>query len=300
MTRATANILLLLTGLIWGAAFISQSTAMESLGPLQFTGVRFLVAALALVPMVFLEKRRSPAKTIDRRLWPQFIAVGFCFTIGTVLQQYGLTVTTVTNAGFLTAVYVVLTPIMGLMFFRQVPHFLVWPASLMTLTGIYLLGGGSLSALNWGDVLMIICAVFWAFQVILLGRLVMMCGRPMAVAFTQFLFVGVVAVAASLFYESYTVAAFQAAWFEIFFAGVMSGGVAFTLQAVAQQWTAPADAAIILSSEALFAAIFGALLLGERLPLVGIVGCALIFLGVLIVEVAPMLMRRLRTRSSTT
>lgn len=294
MTRITANILLLLTGLIWGVTFIAQSTAMDKIGPLQFSGLRFLLAGIALLPMVWLEKKRAPQNVIDPKLWPEFVVVGLCFTAGILLQQYGLTVTTVTNAGFLTAIYVVLTPLIAMVFFRQLPHVIVWPASVMTLTGIYLLGGGELSALNLGDFLMIICAVFWALQVILLGRLVMRTGRPMATAATQFFFVGIIGTLAGGIFETYSIAALQEAMVELLFAGVISGGVAFTLQAIAQQWSTPADAAILLSSEALFAAIAGALFLGERLPVAGLVGCTLIFFSVLMVELAPLVVRRWR------
>ncbi|WP_189436546.1 DMT family transporter [Pseudovibrio japonicus] len=286
MTRASANILLLLAGLIWGTAFVAQSTAMDNLGPLQFVGLRFLLAALVILPFALRERRIHNTKKLTKAHIPSLLVVSVAFTLGTVLQQYGLLVTSVTNAGFLTATYVVLTPILVTLLFKGRPHFLIWPASLLTLFGIYLLGGG-LTSLNSGDLLMLVCAIFWALQVIFVGRLAHGSGRPITVAVIQFAFVGTVSVVLSLFFETYSVQALQNAWFELFFTGVLSGGIAFTFQAFGQQWTTPSDAAIMLSSEALFAALAAALILGERIVGIGIVGCALIFSAILLVEVGP-------------
>jgi len=225
---------------------------------------------------------------------PALLTICVAFTLGTVLQQYGIVITSVTNAGFLTAIYVVLTPILVTLFFKGRPHFLVWPASLFTLLGIYLLGGG-LTALNAGDLLMLVCAVFWALQVIFVGRLASTSGRPITIAVIQFASIGVICVFLSLFFESYSLQSLHNAWFEIFFAGALSGGVAFTFQAFGQQWTTPSDAAIMLSSEALFAALAAAVILGERIAPIGMVGCALIFSGILLVEVGPHYIKSRRT-----
>ncbi|WP_068086245.1 DMT family transporter [Polycladidibacter stylochi] len=292
MSRPVANLLLLCTGLIWGMAFIAQSTAMESMGPLQFVGLRFLLAAFVILPLLFWEAKRSNKSILKKNTLPSMLAVGLCFLLGSLLQQYGIILTSVTNSGFLTAVYVVLTPILALLMFRQHPHPLVWVASLITLAGVYLLGGGSLTSLNMGDAYMLIGAVFWALQVILVGKLGAQTGRPIAIAFIQFLMVGCFATTISLFTEPISIAVLKSGWVELFFAGVCSGGIAFTLQAFAQQYTKPADAAIMLSSEALFAALFAALLLGERIPPIGLIGCALIFLAILMVEVLPHLIKK--------
>ncbi len=163
MTRASANILLLLAGLIWGTAFVAQSTAMDNLGPLQFTGLRFLLATLVILPFAFRERRIHTTKKLRKAHIPALLMIGVSFTLGSVLQQYGLVITSVTNAGFLTAIYVVLTPIFVTLLFKGRPHFLVWPASAFTLIGIYLLGGG-LTTLNIGDLLMLACAIFWHYR----------------------------------------------------------------------------------------------------------------------------------------
>lgn len=279
-----------MAGLIWGLAFVAQSTAMEDLGPLQFTGLRFVLATIVILPFALRERRVYRHKPLKKAHLPKILVICIAFTLGMVLQQFGLVITSVTNAGFLTAVYVVLTPVLMTVLFKSKPHVLVWPASAFTLLGIYLLGGG-LEALNPGDILMLICAVFWATQVTFLGRLVSETGRPITIAVIQFAFIAVATLAASVFYETYTWQALQNAWFEIFFAGAVSGGIAFGLQAFGQQWTTPSDAAIMLSSEALFAAIAAAIFLGERIAPIGMLGCGLIFTAILLVEVGPHYLR---------
>ncbi|WP_068315191.1 DMT family transporter [Polycladidibacter hongkongensis] len=294
MSRALANLLLLTSGLIWGMAFVTQSTAMENLGALQFTGIRFLLACIAVAPLAWYEARKPKAQPLRKSSYLPLLGVGLCFTLGCILQQYGIIITSVTNAGFLTAVYVVLTPFLAWLLFKEQVNPLVWCASGLTLFGIFLLGGGSLTALNAGDLLMLACAVFWALQVIFVGRLGKSIGRPVAIALSQFLTVGILCTIAGFILEPISWSAINAVWFELFFAGVCSGGVAFTIQAFAQQWTKPADAAIMLSSEALFAALFAAVLLGERLNVMSGIGAALIFSSILLVELAPHLRAKLR------
>jgi drug/metabolite transporter (DMT)-like permease len=289
MSRLLANTLLLLAALIWGSAFVAQSTAMEHLGPLTFTGIRFLIAALAVLPFAIGEGRRAPESRLSAGTALRFTGLGLVFFLGITLQQVGLVTTTVTNAGFLTGIYVVMTPILALVIFRERPHAVVWPASLVTLGGIWLLGGGNLTALGTGDLLMILCAVFWALHVSLIGGLAATSRRPLALSSWQFAVVGVVALVPGLLLEPVSLDAIRAAAPELLYTSLVSGGLAFTLQAIGQRWTRAADAAILLSSEALFAALFGALLLGERLNPAGLVGCALIFLAIVAVQVVPMI-----------
>lgn len=291
MSRTLANSLLLLTALIWGSAFVAQATAMKHLGPLTFTGLRFLMAALAVLPFALAEARLRRDRPLDLRSAASFTGLGLVFFAAITLQQVGLLTTTVTNAGFLTGIYVVLTPLVALAAFREMPHPIVWPASLVTLAGIYLLGGGALSALTTGDLLMLVCAVFCALHVGLIGSVVRHCARPVLLSVWQFAVVGTAAIIPGLLLEPVSLAAVLAAWPELLYTGLVSGGLAFTLQAIGQRWTRAADAAILLSSEALFAALFGALLLGERLGPTGLVGCALIFAAILAVQLVPMLAR---------
>ncbi|PTW59113.1 threonine/homoserine efflux transporter RhtA [Breoghania corrubedonensis] len=292
MSRLTANLILLLTAFIWGSAFVAQSTAMSSVGPLSFTGMRFLIAAACLAPFALREARRYRHAPVSRAHVQMFIVVGLVFFFAISLQQSALVLTSVTNAGFLTGLYVVMVPMLGAIAFHDMPHPIVWPASVASLVGIFLLGGGGLSGLNWGDGLVIVCAVFWAVHVLLVGRVGMASGRPLALSFVQFAVVGVCAFVPGVLLEDLTWTGVKDVSFELLYTAVLSGGLAFTLQVIGQRWTKAADAAIILSSEALFAAICGALFLGERLTPMGLAGCALIFASIVAVQVLPLFGRR--------
>lgn len=284
MTRLRADLLLLVTALIWGAAFIGQSTAMAHVGPFFFTAMRFLLAALAVLPFALMESR-SEAPLLRPHLWP-IAAVGVVFFIASATQQAGLLATTVTNAGFLTALYVVLVPAVAFVALRQRLPVIVWPAAALSLSGTWALGGG-LEGLTWGDGIMVVSALFWAFQVILIGALASRTGRPVTVAAIQFAITSALGFLLAFIVETPTLDGLASVWRELAFTGLLSGGLGFTLQAVAQRHTPSADAAIIMSAEALFAALFGALLLGERLAPVGWIGCACILAAVLMVQLAP-------------
>ncbi|MEQ9520283.1 MAG: DMT family transporter [Parvibaculum sp.] len=284
MTRWRADLLLLLTALIWGAAFVGQATAMAHMGPFYFTGLRFLLATLVVLPFAFLESKRE-APLLKAHIGPM-IVLGIVFFTASITQQFGLTVTSVTNAGFLTALYVVLVPAVAFIALRAKLPFIIWPAAALSLSGTWALGGG-LDGLNWGDGIMLISAHFWAIQMLLIGALATRSGRPVTMAAIQFGVAAILGLAAAALFENINLAAAFIAWKELIYTGILSGGLAFTLQMVAQRYTPPSDAAIIMSGEALFAALFGALLLGERLPPLGWLGCALILTAVIIVQLAP-------------
>jgi len=289
MNRATANILLLITGAIWGGGFVAQSTAMHAIGPVLFTGVRFLAAAAALLPFAAWEARAAGRNLAPAPGdWKRFALLGALLFASLSAQQIGLMTTTVTNSGFLTGLYVVLTPVVGIVLWRLWPHPVVWPAALMSLGGIYLLSGGRFVGLQAGDWWTILCAALWAFHVQFLGRFVTG-ARPLQLAFSQFLVCGLLGLAVAPLVETVAWDMVIAARTEILFAGVISGGIAFTIQAIAQRHTTAPQAAIFMSSEALFAALFGAVFLGDRIGPYGLAGCALIFCAILAVEIVPML-----------
>lgn len=285
MTRATADLLLLLAALIWGLAFVGQQTAMAHVGPLTFTGTRFLIAAVAVLPFVLREGRRGPA--IPRAQAGPLIGIGVVFFLCVGVQQFGLMHTTVTNAGFLTALYVVMVPAIAVVAARRKVHPAVWPAAALSLAGTFLLGGGGLKGLNWGDGLIIVSAFFGALQILGLGLLVGNLGRPLAVAFAQYAVTAAIGISLGLVLETPTLEGLFSAWREIAYTGLVSGGIAFTLQSIAQGHTPPSDAAIIVSMESVFAAAFGALILGERLNLFGWIGAALVMAAVLFVQLVP-------------
>lgn len=288
MTRAQANLLLLFAGAIWGMGFVAQTTAMASIGPMLFIGLRFVAATLAILPLAWREARRAEAP-LTRANWHTFLFVGVLMFAGMTAQQLGLLTTSVTNSGFLTGLYVVLTPILSVALFRQWPHWVVWPASFACVAGIFLLSGGRLDALVAGDWLTVAAAAVFALQVIFIGRAASGTGRPVTLAVVQFAVCAVLGLAVAFALEPVEWSAILPALPEILYAGVFSGGIAFTIQAVAQRYTTPAQAAIFLASEAVFAAIFAAIFLHERLPGIALVGCGLIFAGILAVEVVPAL-----------
>ena len=294
MSHAHANVLLLLAGAIWGMGFVAQSSAMDNIGPWFFIGLRFALATLTMLPLAVRENTRAGSLPTRKNLMT-FALIGVTLFLGMAAQQTGLLTTSVTNSGFLTALYLIFVPILGIALFRQMPHMVIWPAALFALFGIFLLSGGRLDAMTEGDWLTILCAVFNALQILLIGRYANSSGLPVTLAVTQFAVTAILGFAAAFSFERIDPTAAILAAPEILFAGVFAGGIAFTLQAVGQRHTTASQAAIVLSSEALFAALFGALMMGDRLPPTAWLGCALIFAAILATELAPAWMASRRT-----
>ncbi|WP_052731648.1 DMT family transporter [Devosia geojensis] len=293
LSRPVATLLLLITTAIWGFAFVAQKTAMDVMGPLTFGALRYLLGAIVIAPLALWEYRRRKAG-ITGKQWLLIAILSLAFTAGSILQQVGLTVTTVTNAGFLTALYVLFVPMIAAVALRTVPHPVIWLGVPMALTGVYLLNGGRLDTFNSGDLLVVACALFWAVQVFLLGIVARMTGLPVFVSAVSFLVCGVLCAGLVPIFETPDLSGIALGWVEIAYAGILSTAVAFSLQAIGQQHVPPANAAIVLSSESLFAALGAALLLGERLVPIGYLGAALIFAAIVFVEVIPLLFARQR------
>lgn len=291
MTRIQANLLLLLAGALWGGGFVAQSTAMQSIGPILFIGLRFVAATLVTVPFAWREARAAQAPLASGSILA-FLSIGGLLFFGMLAQQYGLLTTTVTNSGFLTGLYVVFTPFLAVALFRDWPHPIVWPCAAVAFAGIWLLSGGTLSTLTIGDWLTILCAVIWAFQLTMIARHAAKTGRPVTLAAIQFAVSAALGLGLGLIVEPFDIGAIRQALPEILYAGVIAGGLAFTLQAVAQRYTTAAQAAIMLSSESVFAGLFGAILAGDRLSAAGLAGCAVIFAAIVAVEVVPALARK--------
>src|SRR5690606_39050425 len=249
MTRLQANLLLLLAAAIWGGGFVAQSTAMDTIGPFWFVGLRFAIAAIAVLPFAWLEARKSQTPLV-RRDWLSFVAVGVALFSGAITQQIGLLTTTVTNSSFLTGLYVVFVPLISVIALRQYPHWIIWPAAAMSLSGIFLMSGGQLENLTTGDLLSIVCAFFWGVQIILAGLFVMSTGRPLALSFTQFAVCALLCLLIAPWVESISFEVIWASSREILYVGLISSGLAFVLQVIGQRYTTAPQAAIILSSEA--------------------------------------------------
>jgi len=290
MNRMQANLLLTLAAMIWGSAFVAQQVGTGSLGTISFTGARFLVGALVVLPFAVLQFRRVQAheRRFVRTDWWLLAATGSVLCTAAVLQQHGILRTTVTNAGFLTALYVPMVPLIGLLLLRRRVHWVVWPASIGCFVGTYILSGAREVELQAGDFWVIGSTLFWAAHVILVGYVASRTRAPLVVAGCQFLVCGLLGLSLGAAVEEPRLADFHSALFGIGYVGIFSVGMAFTLQVVGQRYTQAADAAIILSSETVFAALAGYLLLGERLSMFQLSGAALILAGIVAVELVPL------------
>jgi len=294
VSRLRANALLLLVALIWGSAFVGQSLGMADVGPMLFTGVRFLLGALLVLPLVWREWRYLHGRGLrfDRDDALQVLGLGLLLLLGSCWQQIGIVGTSVTNAGFLTAVYVPLVPLLGWLRFGQRPHWVTWPAAIACVVGTWLLSGAGRLTIGTGDLWVLASSLPWAVHVLFVGRVAQRMGAPFLVACGQFVVCGVGALAWALVAEPIAWQGLVGAAGHIAYTGFVSVGLGYTAQVVAQRSAHPADAAIILSSETLFAALFGYLFMGDRLGIAGLLGCATIFASIVCVQLVPMLARR--------
>ncbi|MGE4554448.1 MAG: DMT family transporter [Desulfovibrionaceae bacterium] len=289
-----ADALLLLTAAIWGLAFVFQRTGMEHIGPLTFNGIRFLLGAAALAPLTARTRRHfrpapgQPAPSAATYIKGGLLA-GLVLFGGASLQQAGLVYTTAGKAGFITGLYVVITPMLGL-FLRQRPPAATWLGAGLAAAGLYLLSVTGDFSIAFGDLLVLVGAFFWAGHMLVIGQLSPRMD-PVSLAACQFVCCGVVSLVAGVATEPVTWAGVLGAGQAILYCGLMSVGVAYTLQVVAQREANPAHAAIILSLESVFAALAGWVLLGEVMDARALVGCALMLGGMLVSELAPALRR---------
>ncbi len=292
MNRSQANLLLLAVAVIWGSAFVAQAEGMLGVGPLTFTGIRFLLGATIVLPLAWREWRLLSVRGARPQAGDALgvSALGVLLMLGAVLQQIGITSTTVTNAGFLTALYVPLVPLLAWLILRIRPHWSVWPTSLGCLAGTWLLSGAQGIDPVVGDLWVIASSVFWALHVLFVGRVAERIAAPFLVACGQFLVCGVISLLAAGLGETITLSGIRQAGLPIFYAGVISVAIGFTAQVVGQRYSQPADAAIILSAETVFAALFGFLLMGDRLNASGMAGCALILVCIVVVQIAPLIL----------
>ena len=291
MSRGQANIVLLLTAIIWGSTFVVQKLVFidgSQLGLFTFTALRFGTGALVVLPFAYYESAKAN-EPINLKIYVIFFCIGVILFGALALQQQGINNTTVTNAGFLTGLYVVIVPGLALILFRKQPHWSIWPASCGCLGGLFLLNGGKLSDISQGDLWVILSSFFWALHVMLVGVFAASSGRPLTLACIQFSAGALLAFVCTYTFENPTMLVILKFWPEILYAGALSVGVAFTLQVVGQRYTHPADAALILVLEMPFAALAAALFLEERLSLMGFIGCCIILVSVTSAEILPIL-----------
>ena len=274
-----ADLLLLLTAFIWGFAFVAQRMGMEYVGPYLFNAARFALGCLPLLPFV-AQNASGPLLPHLLRAAPGSLLAGLFLFAGSSLQQVGIVYTTAGKAGFITGLYVILVPILGLALGQQSGRN-TWLGALVATAGLYLLSVEPPFSIAYGDALVLIGALFWAGHVLIIGRFAQQIDWA-ALAFLQFLTCSLLSFGVALAVEPVAWQPLVDAAWPVFYGGVLSVGVAYTLQVVAQRQAPASHAAIILSLETVFAALGGWWLLSEAMSLRGLAGCGLMFGGMLV------------------
>lgn len=282
--RFRSLLCLLLTAFIWGNGFVAQSAAMGAIGPWTFTFLRSLLAGLVLIPVSWAAGKKTGHVRLTasekENLWKGGILAGIILTAGTMFQQFGIMYTTVAKAGFLTALYCVLVPIFGF-FTGQKPTLRIFISALLAMAGLYLLCLQESLHLARGDMLEIICAVLFAFHILVVDRYVDRTD-PIRMSCVQFFTCALLSGVGAFFLEDVQVSSLPAAAPYILYAGVVSMGGGYTLQIVGQKNADPTLAAIVLCLESVFAALAGFVLLHEALSLREVLGCVVMFAAIVL------------------
>lgn len=281
-----ADLLMLLTALIWGSGFVAQTAGMEHIGPFLYSGLRFALGALCLLPLLYWSLRQRPGTApVSRGHWAAGTAMGLALAVGINLQQFGLQFTTVTNAGFITGLYVIVVPVVGL-FLGHRTGFGTWLGAAMAVVGMYLLSVNEHFQVAPGDWLQLAGAFVWAGHVLLVGHFARH-HNVIQLACIQFLVCALVSLALALAFEPLVVDAILGALPAVAYGGMVAAALGYTLQVVAQRHAIASHAAIIFSLEAVFAAMAATLLLGEVLSPRGYLGCAVMLAGMLTAQLWP-------------
>lgn len=289
MKQLRANLLLLLTAMIWGAAFVAQSVSMDYVGPFTFLCTRSILGGVVLLPVIAVMGKRKQEKSAEksesrRILLLGGICCGIMLFIGSALQQVGIQYTTAGKAGFITAMYMVLVPICGL-FFGKRPGGKTWAAVVVALVGMYLLClyGSGIQNLSKGDLLEMLCALGFTAHILVIDHF-----SPkvdgVKMSCIQFFVCGILAGIFMLILETPSWESIRAAAMPILYAGILSSGVGYTLQIVAQKDTQPTVASLLMSLESVFSLIFGWILLKEAMSGVELLGCVLMFAAIIWVQ----------------
>ena len=284
--------ILLLTAMIWGTAFAAQRAGMEYIGPFFYTGIRFALGTLVLFPFWPRRRRYTASLSLSDRSRREVEAqarartiragavAGVVLTLGILFQQVGIVYTTAGKAGFITGMYVVIVPIIAICIGRKT-YLGGWIGAFLAIGGLYFLSMTENFTMSRGDVLIVVCAVFWAIHVLVLAKY-----APdvpfISLAVIQYAICAVLSLTIAVFAEPISISALTSASAPILYGGVVSVGIAYTLQIVGQRDAPPTHAAIILSLEGVFAAVGGFLILGEHLSLREVAGCALLLIGMIV------------------
>lgn len=284
----TATLCLIGAAFIWGTAFVAQTTGMEFVGPLTFTNIRFIIGGLLVLPFALKEVARFNNLIKKKRLIIIILLTGFCLLMGSYLQQYALQYTKIGNAAFLTILYVPFVPIISRFFLKKSIHWSIWVSVSICLIGSYYLTIENSFEAQFADFLVIICAVFFALHCILIDEYFEIVDAPFSLASAQFLLCFIYSLPFMFIFENPTIDGILKESFEILYVGVMSVGIAYTLQVIGQRIVKPSTAAITFSLEGVFGALAAWIILSQFLTIIQIFGCFLILLGVLTAQLIPL------------
>jgi len=290
MSKSKSLLSALLCTFIWGTTFIAQDTGMDKIGPLTFNGTRFFIGFLSIIPFALLFEKQKIIKEINKNnklFYKLLFWIGLFLFLGTYVQQAALLYTDIANAAFFTIFYVPMVPIILFIFYSKSLHWSIWPSVLFCIMGVYLLSDFSNATIRLGDSLVILCAFFWSLHIIFIGHFIKNFNIPLFFGALQALVVGLFSIIFAIFFETITITNILNETMSIVYAGILSGGIAFTLQIYAQKNIPAAPAAIIFSLEGVFAAIAAWIILDQVLGLNNIIGCCLILGGVMLSQLAP-------------
>lgn len=289
-TQLQHSLLLLLTACIWGVAFVAQSVGMDYIGPFTFNSIRSFLGGIALLPVIFfMDRKKMTSKTSSpaqrKTLLTGGILCGLLLAAASSFQQIGIMSTSVGKAGFITAFYIILVPVFSIFIGRKCPRS-VWIAVGLALIGLYLLCINGDTGINTGDILVFICAILFSFHILVIDHFSpMVDGVKMSCI--QFFVCGIVCAVPMLAGESPNMSSILEAWMPILYAGIMSCGVAYTLQIVGQKGVNPTVASLILSMESCISVLAGWLILGQQLTPKELLGCAVMFAAILLAQLVP-------------
>ncbi|MBR6548559.1 MAG: DMT family transporter [Clostridia bacterium] len=304
LKRAMCSVALLLAAFFWGTTFVAQSDAAEVIAPFTFNGIRSIIGSAVLLPLVLLIGRaprvEGKAPTPLKKQWLYGCICGCCLFLATNLQQIGIAYTTAGKSGFVTALYVVLVPVFGLVIFRKKSSWNIWLAVLLAAVGLYLLCVTEGFTVQFGDGITFFCAIVFAFHILAVDKV---SDRIAGVTLSclQFFVSGCLSLICMAIFEDPQWSQIEAAAFPLLYAGILSCGVAYTLQIVGQKYTDPTIASILMSLESVFAVLSGYLILDETMTSNEKIGCVIMFGAILLAQLSPQWMKKLwqRGRSAT-
>lgn len=282
------NIMLMITALIWGTAFVAQSVGMDYVEPFTFITSRYIIGGLFLIPCIYIldkvnKNEKSKIKNVDRKtLITGGCLCGIALFAASSFQQIGIKYTTVGKSGFITALYIVIVPLIGLFFKRKVSK-KVWISVIISLVGLYLLCITESLSISKGDFLVLICAFLFSIHILIIDKYSSFVDG-VRMSCIQFFVAGILGIIPMIIFEHPQVADVLNAYSPILYAGVMSSGVAYTLQIIGQKYTSPVLATLIMSLESVFAALSGWLILGEILSVKEFIGCCLVFGAIILAQ----------------